>query len=199
MCTRTRLHLLVVYGCFNVGGNLSVSAGIVAAVSAILPIFAAITTAVAVAGFAVRRRRRIHLHRGCDLLLDGHVAHRNRRRGAWLHAQRVGLPHGSESRPRFWNLLLLLRRRLGRRRRRSRLRVLDVRVRQRLRRLRRSHRVATPTPTIPWHGMHEQRRRQLVQRGRRRAWLGVRNVRLQHRLRRLWSRPHRVLAQQLNQ
>ena len=42
---------------------------------------------------AVRRRRRIHLHRGGDLLLDGHVSHRNRRRGAWLHAQRVGLPH----------------------------------------------------------------------------------------------------------
>jgi hypothetical protein len=41
----------------------------------------------------VRRRRRIHLHRGGDLLLDGHVAHRTRRRGAWVHALRVGLPH----------------------------------------------------------------------------------------------------------
>jgi hypothetical protein len=107
------LHLLVVfgmlvmYGCFNVGGNLPVSAGIVAAVSTILPIFAAITAitaavaagrrpataAVAAAGFSVRRRRRIHLHRGVDLLLGGHVAHRNRRRGAWVHALRVGLPH----------------------------------------------------------------------------------------------------------
>jgi hypothetical protein len=52
----------------------------------------------------VRRRRRIHLHR--DLLLDGHFAHRNRRRGAWLHAILVGLPHAD--RPvvgpchRFW-------------------------------------------------------------------------------------------------
>jgi hypothetical protein len=41
----------------------------------------------------VRRRGRVHLHRGGDLLLDGHVAHRTRRRGAWVHAQRVGLPH----------------------------------------------------------------------------------------------------------
>ena len=49
--------------------------------------------AVAAAGFSVRRRRRIHLHRGGDLLLDGHVAHRNRRRGARLHALCVGLPH----------------------------------------------------------------------------------------------------------
>ena len=113
VCTRALLHLLVVfgmlvmYGCFNVGGNLPVSAGIVAAVSTILPIFAAITAitaavaagrrpataAVAAAGFSVRRRRRIHLHRGVDLLLGGHVAHRNRRRGAWVHALRVGLPH----------------------------------------------------------------------------------------------------------
>jgi hypothetical protein len=110
------LHLLVVfgmlvmYGCFNVGGYLPVSAGIVAAVPAILPVFAAAAitaiaaavtaiaavaavAAVAAAGFSVRRRRRIHLHRGCELLLDGHVAHRNRRRKARLHAQRVGLPH----------------------------------------------------------------------------------------------------------
>jgi hypothetical protein len=109
------LHLLVVfgmlvmYGCFNVGGNLPVSAGIVAAVPAILPVFAAAAitaiaaavaaaavaadAAVAAAGSSVRRRRRIHLHRGGDLLLDGHVAHRTRRRGAWLHALRVGLPH----------------------------------------------------------------------------------------------------------
>ena len=113
VCTRAILHLLVVfgmlvmYGCSNVGGNLPVSAGIVAAVSTILPVFAAITAiaaavaagrrpaaaAVAAAGFSVRRRRRVHLHRGGDLLLDGHVAHRNRRRGAWLHALRVGLPH----------------------------------------------------------------------------------------------------------
>ena len=115
VCTRAILHLLVVfgmlvmYGCFNVGGNLPVSAGIVAAVPAILPVFAAAAitaiaaavaaaavaavAAVAAAGFSVRRRRRIHLHRGVDLLLDGHVAHRNRRRGAWLHALRVGLPH----------------------------------------------------------------------------------------------------------
>jgi len=119
MCTRAILHLLVVfgmlvmYGCFNVGGNLPVSAGIVAAVSTILPIFAAITAIaaavaavaavatvaapvaaapVAAAGFSVRRRRRVHLHRGVDLLLDGHVAHRNRGRGARLHALHVGLP-----------------------------------------------------------------------------------------------------------
>jgi hypothetical protein len=50
------------------------------------------------ASAAVRRRRRIHLHRGGNLLLDGHVAHRNRRRGAWLHALRVGLPHAD----RLW-------------------------------------------------------------------------------------------------
>jgi hypothetical protein len=54
----------------------------------------------------VRRRRRIHLHRGGDLLLDGHVAHRNRRRGAWLHALLVGLSHADRPvvgpRHRFW-------------------------------------------------------------------------------------------------
>jgi len=65
----------------------------------------AAVAAVAAAGFSVRRRRRIHLHRGVDLLLDGHVAHRTRRRGAWLHAQRVGLPHADRlflgSRHRF--------------------------------------------------------------------------------------------------
>ena len=116
VCTRAILHLLVVfgmlvmYGCFIVGGNLPVSAGIVAAVPAILPVFAAAAitaiaaavtaiaavaavATVAAAGSSVRRRRRIHLHRGCELLLDGHVAHRNRRRGAWVHALRVGLPH----------------------------------------------------------------------------------------------------------
>jgi hypothetical protein len=46
----------------------------------------------------VRRRWRVHLHRGGVLLLDGHVAHRNRGRGAWLHAQRVGLPHADRIR-----------------------------------------------------------------------------------------------------
>ena len=61
-------------------------------------------------GSSLRRRRRIHLHRGDDLLLDGHVAHRNRRRGAWLHALLVGQPHADRpdrperlgSRHRFW-------------------------------------------------------------------------------------------------
>ena len=61
VCTRAILHLLVVfgmlvvYGCSNVGGNLSMSAGIVAAVSTILPIFpatAAFTAAVAAAAAA---------------------------------------------------------------------------------------------------------------------------------------------------
>ena len=47
---------------------------------------AAPATAVAAAGFSVRRRRHTHLHRGGDLLLDGHVAYRTRRRRAWLHA-----------------------------------------------------------------------------------------------------------------
>jgi len=46
----------------------------------------------------VHRRWRVHLHRGGDLLLDGHVAHRTRRRGAWLHALRVGLPHADRLR-----------------------------------------------------------------------------------------------------
>ena len=58
------------------------------------------------AGSSVRRRRRIHLHRGGDLLLDGHVAHRNRRRGAGLHALLVGLSRANRpvvgSRHRFW-------------------------------------------------------------------------------------------------
>jgi len=54
---------------------------------------AAFSATLSASGSSVRRRRRIPLHRGCDLLLEGHVAHRTRRRGAWLHALRVGLPH----------------------------------------------------------------------------------------------------------
>jgi len=57
-------------------------------------VFAALAAHAALAALAaVRRQRRIHLHRGGDLLLEGHVAHRNRGRGARLHALRVGLPH----------------------------------------------------------------------------------------------------------
>jgi hypothetical protein len=58
VCTRAILHLLVVfgmlvmYGCFNVGGNLPVSAGIVDAVPAILPVFAAAAIAAAAAAAA---------------------------------------------------------------------------------------------------------------------------------------------------
>jgi hypothetical protein len=70
-----------------VRGSATTIAAVVAAAAL------AAVAAVAAAGFSVRRRRRIHLHRGGDLLLDGHVAHRTRRRGAWLHALRVGLPH----------------------------------------------------------------------------------------------------------
>ena len=78
------------------------AAAIAAAITAIATLVTAMpsresTVAAAALAFeaaaAVRHRRRIHLHRGGDLLLDGHVAHRNRRRGAWLHVLRVGLPH----------------------------------------------------------------------------------------------------------
>ena len=58
------------------------------------------------AGASVHRRRHIHLHRERRLLLDGHFAHRNRRRGAWLLALRVGLPHADRlfvgAPHRFW-------------------------------------------------------------------------------------------------
>ena len=64
-----------------------------AAALAAAAVSAAAVSAAQAAAALVRRRRRIPLHRGCDLLLEGHVAHRTRRRGAWLHALRVGLPH----------------------------------------------------------------------------------------------------------
>ncbi len=62
------------------------------------PAAVAVAAAALAAATFVRRRRRVHLHWGGDLLLDGHVAHRARGRGAWLHALRVGLPHAD----RLW-------------------------------------------------------------------------------------------------
>ena len=62
------------------------------AASALAP--AALTAALAAAAASsVRHRRRILLHWGGDLVLDGHVAHRARGRGARFHVLRVGLPH----------------------------------------------------------------------------------------------------------
>jgi hypothetical protein len=74
----------------------SLSASIATAVAATLtaiPTLTATPKSLSAATRSVHRRWRVHLHRGGDLLLDGHVAHRTRRRGAWLHALRVGLPH----------------------------------------------------------------------------------------------------------
>ena len=65
----------------------------VAATFTAIPTLTATPESLSAATRSVRRRWRVHLHRGGDLLLDGHVAHRTRRRGAWLHALRVGLPH----------------------------------------------------------------------------------------------------------
>ena len=79
------------------GVSFSIADGCVPGSALATPVAAALASAAALADLAtsaaVRRRRRIHLHRGGDLLLDGYVAHRNRGRGAWLYDLRVGLPH----------------------------------------------------------------------------------------------------------
>ena len=74
----------------------SLSASIATAVAATLTAIPTLTappeslSAATAATCSVRRRWRVHLQR---VPVDGHVAHRNRGRGARLHAQRVGLPH----------------------------------------------------------------------------------------------------------
>jgi hypothetical protein len=71
----------------------AVAAAAVVAAAVAATAVATISAVVTASGSSVRRQRRAHIHRGCDLLLECHVAHRNRRRGAWLHALLVGLPH----------------------------------------------------------------------------------------------------------
>jgi MoxR-like ATPase len=92
-----RTHWLASVQLSDAVAAAAVAAAAIAATALATVVAAAAVAAVAAitasGASAVRRRRRIHLHRGGDLLLDGHVAHRNRRRGAWLHALHVGLPH----------------------------------------------------------------------------------------------------------